>query len=278
MGSPGSRTKLPLASVARWLAPQGLVSLVRARRQPSLELWEGVYTSYDQVPVHGAAYESDAWLLPRIESSAALKRQLDAGLGPTLPIESRYLLLPALASALLSRRSRLSVLDFGGAVGIGYLKLRATFTQLDACEYYVVDNAPTCEAGERLFAGVPRLHFTSTLDGVPAADIVFMSGVLQYLSDFAGTVRDLARRFSPELFLLTLVPVGDFRTFASAQVNLPGTRMPAWFFNLGELQELFEALGYTLRLRSKAELDFTMQGFPSELRLPCMSNLVFARR
>jgi putative methyltransferase (TIGR04325 family) len=147
----------------------------------------------------------------------------------------------------------------------------------DDCEYYVVDNLRSCEEGRRIFAGESGINFLTDVADVSAADVVFMSGVLQYLANYSDVLRDLIRRFDPKLLILTLVPTGSFETFASAQVNLRGSSMPAWFFNRRELEDLVSRLGYRLVFRNAAELEFDMSEFPPSHRLDTMSNLVFAR-
>lgn len=265
------------ATLANWILPKGVADWIRAKRQPSRSLWKGIYDSFDAVPCHGPGYEGDEWLLPRAASTAALKKRLDDAPGQTYPIESRYLLLPACIAGLRASSTNLRILDFGGALGIAYLHLRTAASPLDDCEYYVVDNLRSCEEGRRIFAGDPRIHFRTDAADVPSADVIFMSGVLQYVPNYAEVLHDLTQRFAPKLLLLTLLPVGHFETFASAQINLPGSSMPAWFFGREELEALLSGLGYCLVFRGRAELEFDMDEFPPSHRLDAMSNLVFAR-
>ncbi|HET9956226.1 MAG TPA: hypothetical protein VFQ61_17080, partial [Polyangiaceae bacterium] len=125
-----------------------------------------------------------------------------------------------------------------------------------------------------IFADDQRIEFHEDVSAVPTADIVFMSGVLQYIEDYPGVLRDLTERFHPRLFVLTLLPTGSFPTFASAQVNLEGSTMPAWFFNEAALLDQFGALGYELVLRGAATLEFDMSDFDPAHRLDGMSNWI----
>lgn len=266
-----------VAALAKWILPAGLTHWIRSRRQPSRSLWKGIHDHFRDVPREGPAYEGDEWILGRAAATTDLKRRVYGSPELAPAIDSRYLLLPACIATLRAAHRPIRILDFGGALGVGYLHLRATAGPLDDCDYYVVDNDRSCEEGRRIFEGDPQIRFLADASQVPAADVIFMSGVLQYISDYAGVLNDLTRRFEPALVLLTLMPVGEFATFASAQVNLRGSTMPAWFFNLDELRGLMSGLGYRLVLRSRAELDFDMQDFPASHRLHAMANLVFAR-
>ncbi len=274
MGKSFTRSARDIVSrAARWVLPNGVVTWARERRLPSRQLWSGVYARYVDVPAQGAAYESDAWILPRAQATATLKQAVDRG--SPIASELRYLLLPACAAMLTEPGRELSILDFGGAMGVGYLHFRASWAS-GAYHYHVVDNRRSCEEGRRIFAKDLSVSFHESFDEIERVDIVFMSGVLQYIADYQGVLRALIGRFSPRVLILTLTPVGEFQTFASAQVNLPGSAMAAWFFGRSELKALFAELGYCEVMHTPAELTFDMSNFPSAQRIETMSNLVFA--
>ena len=259
------------------MLPSGIVEWLRAQQRPSEQLWQGVYGHFHDVPVRGLAFESDQWIIQRAEWTRRLKGELAQLESGSRSVESRYLLLPACVAAMAECMGPIRVLDFGGAMGVAYAYFRALVVSSVSFEYNVVDNRRSCLEGTRIFDDDKRVHFFEDLDSVVAADVVLMSGVLQYLGDYRAVVCRIVKRFRPRLFLITLVPVGTFPTYASAQVNLSGTRMAAWFFNSLEIESLFNGLGYCLTFRGTADQAFDMSNFPRSHRLPHMSNLVFVR-
>jgi putative methyltransferase (TIGR04325 family) len=261
--------------IAKWAIPSGVVGWIRERRRPSQRLWQGVYPRFSDVPQEGLAYESDEWILPRTASTASLKEEFEGDASGWSRVESRYLLLPACVAAIARPNTTIRVLDFGGAMGIAYAYFRALLSV--PFEYHVVDNRRCCMEGRTIFRDDGRVHFAEDLSLVSAADVVFLSGVLQYVEDYRGTIELLVGRFRPTMFLLTLLPVGTFPTFASAQTNLPGTRMAHWFFNMSELRSILSTLGYRVSFRSIAEPSFDMSNFPPSHRLTHMSNLLFVK-
>jgi putative methyltransferase (TIGR04325 family) len=262
---------------ARSLVPLGIVELVRAKRTRPPQLWDGIFDNHAAVRQQGSGYRSAQWIAPQADVTTRTAVSVEDA-RETLIAPQRYLLLPACAAVLFKSGSTLRVLDFGGAMGIAYPYFRTLVVPGREFEYYVVDNEESCSAGRVIFNTDPRVRFVPDLSLVPAADVIFLSGVLQYIPDFRQTILDLAQRFEPAAFVLTLTPVGNFPTFASAQTNLEGSILPAWFFNHDEFVELFALAGYDCALRSGAELAFDMGNFPESHRLKAMSNWVFSRR
>jgi putative alpha-1,2-mannosidase len=73
------------------------------------------------------------------------------------------------------------------------------------------------------------------------------------------------------------VPAGDIPTFVSGQLNVPGSVLPVWFFNLQELIGKVEALGYRLAFKSALDRVFDMSNFPPTHQLHRQCNLLFSR-
>jgi hypothetical protein len=81
--------------------------------------------------------------------------------------------------------------------------------------------------GRKLVSADPRISFHESLDeSVGNIDIVFLSGVLQYIRDYKGTLKVLAG-LRPSFILMTYISAGNIPTFASSQVNLRGSVLPA---------------------------------------------------
>jgi putative methyltransferase (TIGR04325 family) len=245
--------------VARW-----------ANKQPFI--WEGVYERFDQVPVIGQGFASDAWLsdMERYTRSAV------AAIGnEKVPenVPQYHALLASLVASSSARPVRL--LDFGGGMGIGFANVRRCTSDGLTLDYLVVDNDESCARGRRLLKDFPAVRFARELPEEPiAVDIVVLSGVLQFVEDYEELLTNLAR-FRPALWLFTFLPAGDIPTFVSAQRNVPGSILPVWFFNIGELVKTIEPLGYKLVLKSALDRVFDMTNFPPTHQLDRQCNLLF---
>jgi putative methyltransferase (TIGR04325 family) len=144
-------------------------------------------------------------------------------------------------------------------------------------EYFVVDNARSCLEGRRLFAGDQRIHFLDHLPAdLPPLQIIYMSGVLQYVEDYPAALQRLAG-YRPDCFLITYLAAGHIPTFAAAQVNLKNNVLPTWFFNRGELCRLMAEAGYHLAYCGASGQALDMRNFPASHRLERMADLLFIR-
>lgn len=242
-------------------------------------LWRGVYESFTEVPERGRGYDSELWIASRVAQMAHLNASYAMGGAPPLSQGFRYAALGLLASLVLEAKGLVRILDLGGALGIGYQQIQRSLNAPPGkIDYYVVDSERSVQEGERLFGGDSSIHFLSSLHPrLEGVDIVFLSGALQYVSDFRGMISVLAEYRAPHV-LLTYLSAGDVPTYASAQVNLRQSVLAAWFINLEELKLGMARAGYHLVYRVSAEPEdrIDMRNFPETHRLEYMTNLLFA--
>ena len=248
--------------VARW-----------ANKEPFI--WDGVYANFGDVPTAGQGFASEAWLedMERYTRAAVDALRNDrASVAPNVP---QY---HALLSLLVASSRPVRVLDFGGGMGVGFANVRRSIAGGMPVEYLVVDNEESCERGRRLLKDFPSVRFMSELprDG-ESVDVMVLSGVLQFVEEYEKLLSELAV-FKPTHWLFTFLPAGEIPTFASAQLNVPGSVLPVWFFNLDELVHKIEALGYELVFKSALDRVFDMSNFPLTHQLPRQCNLLFRRQ
>lgn len=252
-----------------------------ASRSPRQFIWEGIYNQYRDVPSQGAGFDSDEWILNTRQSTAnALESLSRRPNGIPYDIPSYHSLFSLTVALLRQHRERLRVLDFGGGMGLAFVNLLRSLdegTPKPPIDYLVVDNDRSCRDGALLFKELRFVQFSSTLpENLGDVDIVLLSGVLQFVEDYKSVLKRLAA-FNAPYWLFTFVPTGDIPTFASGQKNVPGSTIPVWFFNLGELLEIMRSLGYQLIFKAALERKFDMGNFPESHRLPQQCNLLFHR-
>ena len=252
--------------VARW-----------ANKEPFI--WDGIYESFDRVPVVGDGFASEEWLgdMERYTRKAVTAvRGDDAGVPENVP--QHHALLAMLVATLASLDRPVRVLDFGGGMGIGAANLRRSMKAESVFEYLIVDNEESCERGRRLLRDFSWVEFMPELpQAVRSVDVVVLSSVLQFVNKYEDLLERLAE-VGPSFWLFTFVPAGEIPTFASAQLNVPGSVLPVWFFNLKELIAKVEALGYELICKSALDRVFDMSNFPLTHQLPRQCNLLFRRQ
>ena len=250
--------------VARW-----------ANKEPFI--WDGVYANFGEVPTVGQGFASDAWLTDMERyTQTAVTALRSAGIPANVP--QYHALLSLLAASLPVTERPVRVLDFGGGMGIGFANVRRCMAAEIPLEYLIVDTEESCERGRRLLRDFSSVRFMSELPrDVESVDVIVLSGVLQFVEEYEKLLSDLSA-LRPSFWLFTFLPAGDIPTFASAQLNVPGSVLPVWFFNVNEFVLKVEALGYQLVFKSALDRVFDMSNFPSTHQLPRQCNLLFRRQ
>jgi putative methyltransferase (TIGR04325 family) len=182
-----------------------------------------------------------------------------------------------LAAVAGAGRDRLQILDFGGGVGQAFVHLISTLRGRTSVAYHVVDLEGMCAAGRTLFKNDPRITFHTRLpDLTDGIDIVYASGVLPYMNDYAATLRDLAALRAPYV-LLTRLAAGAFPTYAARQLNLMGQQLAYWFLNMQEIVDLMAATNYVLVHEGQAGPYYNQSNYPQSHRIGRMRSLLFVR-
>jgi putative methyltransferase (TIGR04325 family) len=264
---------MELVATIRRVVSRIMQASTAAAKQALRRDWEGVYTHIRDVPRHGSGFDSDTWIhdTRRLTEAAAAERR---NAGALSGVTNDRALLPLLAAAV-ARRGRLKVLDFGGGLGISFVYLAAVASQLEELEYHIVERAPLCEEGARLFAGDKRVRFHQTLPrSVTDLDIVYLDSALQYVEDYQELLASLCA-LSPRYFLFARCCVGNIPTYATAQTTLTGSSIPWWFINVDEFRSTMESLGYELLFMGHSSTELNQWNFKEEFRLGTARNLLF---
>lgn len=156
---------------------------------------------------------------------------------------------PALYWLLRSMHEGLrSVLDVGGAVGIKFVAFREPLAAFEDLRWTVQDVPAMVEHGRRLAqerGDTQRLAFTDRFDDGEGVDLLFASGVLQYLPQTLGEMLAGWRRLPRRIVINTTAvhPQHEFFT-----VNSLGTAFcPYRIQTQASLVRGLTALGYRLR-------------------------------
>lgn len=141
-----------------------------------------------------------------------------------------------------------TVLDVGGNVGIKYLAFRDALAPWPDLRWTVQDVSAVAEHGRKLAAergDSARLFFTDRFDDGDGCDLLFASGVLQYLPDTLGAL--LANwRTRPRRIVINTTPIHPEASYFT--VNSIGTAFcPYRVQTQAALVRGLAALGYRVR-------------------------------
>lgn len=238
------------AVIRRWI-PRAMRDLFNLWTGHAIR-YRGVYEDWESATLAAGGYAEKA-LFARLEAAAlAVKRgeaawEQDGVLRDRIPADVPVLL--CLARAALARGGRLSVLDYGGALGSTYRQCRAHLPEVSDLKWCIVEQSQLVAAGRRNFQ-TGGLVFEESLEGclqhgIP--DIAILSSVLQYLKDPYELLRRIVR-VPVEYLVVDRHPCSFTKELITVQIvprSLYEASYPSWLFDadkfastLGEHYEL----------------------------------------
>jgi putative methyltransferase (TIGR04325 family) len=164
-----------------------------------------VYPDWESAAAAAGGY-SEKSLVRRLEEAAlAVQRgeatwDQDGVVHDTVP--PNLAVLYCIARVALKRGGKVSVLDYGGALGSQYRQCRALLPELTDLKWNIVEQELIVESGKRNFE-TSDLVFDDNVDSVlkrGTPDVVLLSGVLQYLEQPYALMEWFAR--SPIQYLI----------------------------------------------------------------------------
>ena len=246
------------------------------RPKASAFTWEGVYQSFADSPSHGDPFREE-YAQESADMTRAAMQALAAN--PEAPLSPRDGgLLALIVAEVAMRKGRVRVLDFGGAAGIDYLFVRALTRRNPVdLEYRVVEHGRVCEISRAIHGSDSSIQFETEIDPAARPDIVHASGSICYIDDWRALTSRLIA-LNPVYFLLGNIFVGDFPTFATAQMNVPGAVIPYWFFSREDILRLFDTAGYRMVIEVPTGREYDQSNLPEGRRPSRARNLLFQRR
>lgn len=240
-------------------------------------IWKGVFQNHLALPVLSNSYFDQDLAKETADYTRSLLERLKNQKRIPYHINDENAFLPLISAVILKNKKKISVLDLGGGMGIGFISLLSCIEDIEELDYFVIETPVMCVGGSQLFTEDKRIHFLSEFPSkLPAIDIVFINSALQYFEHYLDILKRLAS-YNPEYFLFIKFSAGHIPTYASAQRNLRGTTSAYWFFNVEEIIEHLSLLGYSLNYKSSISRVYDQDNFPEEYRLHNACNLLFSK-
>ncbi|MDO9009817.1 MAG: methyltransferase, TIGR04325 family [Thiobacillus sp.] len=205
--------------------------------------FEGDFPSWAEASRHASGYDTDAILAKVLEATLKVKRgeavyERDSVVFDQ--IEYVWPVLSGLMWAAARNQGRLSVLDFGGALGSTYFQNRRFLEGLADVRWNVVEQAHYVERGNALVAEGPlRFYFDiATCLAEQAPNVVLLSSVLQYLPDPLGMLDELGR-VGAAVLMIDRTPFASLAENRLLVQHVPASIYPAsypmWVFSDSQL-------------------------------------------
>ena len=216
--------------------------------------FSGRYSSWEEAKKNADGYDTPA-ILEKTKSamreivSGKAKFERDSVLLPRA--EYPWPLISCLLSTAASSHGRLSVLDFGGALGSSYYQCRPFLQHMSELTWAVVEQKHFVEAGRAEFSPKPVSFYESPAEAVLGVqpNLLLLSSVLPYLPNPYARFRELlAMRISTVLVDRTffLRRPGERLTVQKVPEWIYPASYPAWFLDEQKFKKLANEAGYRL--------------------------------
>ncbi len=247
-------------------------------------IWSGVYDQFNQVPKGSAIFDSSLWTeKQRVRALTALEH-MQSGYAIPEGAKSRDYPLPAFLAALLPVRKKISVLDYGGAMGQTYLDILGKIPgAADSMSYFILETQSVVDAIPDKIRALPGLTFLTGIDEIESPiDIVHCGSVLQYIEDWQSFFMKIIEGLSPDTFVLSDLLVGAIPSFVTAQQYYDRVT-PVKCINIEEFYQFWSQTSYALTFRTHyyplaGEDYFPTHDLPPTHRIKTASHLIFSKK
>lgn len=246
-------------------------------------IWEGKYPDFKSALLDstGSGFSGDVYLTKSLRAAEECLASLNSGQPIPAFHKQRSTYLPITTALMLGLKEQISILDFGGGLGIGYMTLAESISNdLERVLYTIVEVPEVCKCGEDLHEG--KVIYTSELPEVRKFDLIYSASALQYIENWQSLLGKFAS-LSPDYILLSDVFAGSITSFVTLQ-NYYESRIPHWFLNLNHLLDTLKEDGYRLSMKNfvtskrlDAEDILPMPNYPEDLRLSQTLHLLFKK-
>jgi|LauGreDrversion4_2_1035121.scaffolds.fasta_scaffold451466_2 putative methyltransferase (TIGR04325 family) len=246
-------------------------------------IWDGMYPDFKSAikDTSGEGFTGDIYRERSLSAALESLQLLETGESIPQFHKQRVTNLPPIIALLLKIHTKISILDFGGGLGIGYMSLVESLgSDVSRIEYTILELEEVCDHGESLLG--KKVRYTSTFPK-EQFDLVLAASSLQYVEDWRNALREMTFT-GTQYILLSDVFAGRINPFVTLQ-NYYGSKIPQWFLNFEELVQELDQLGYELIMKSNCpgrRLDsidiLPMQNFPVDSQIRETLNLLFAKK
>jgi putative methyltransferase (TIGR04325 family) len=239
-------------------------------------IWDGIYAHYRDVPISGEGFDDPRWRQMTLRATRRVIEAYERNGSGAGDMDADHALLNLIAALVARKKGSVSILDFGGGLGVAYVHLKNRLKDLKDLNYCITEGQAVCQYGAELYNGDSRIKFDVRLpDASHEFDIIYISTALQYVEDYRGLLSSLCA-YKADYFLMSNLSAGSFPTYATAQKNLPYTVLAYWFVNRQEIVAAMAEHGYDLIYSRSVSRTYDQSNFPSEYRMGSPCNLLFA--
>ena len=229
-----------------WLPP-AIFRWIRSRRRAE-NRYSGDFATWEQARAECSGYDAAEILAKVLDATLKVKRGEAAFERDSVlfdQVEYAWPVLSGLMWVAARNRGKLSVLDFGGALGSTYFQNRRFLQALPEVRWNVVEQAHYVEAGQANIQDT-QLRFYRTIEECLSEvrpNVVLLSGVLQYLQSPMDII-DGVSGIGADSLIVDRTPFSNLDRDRILIQRVPSTiyaaSYPMWAFSMQKFMGLLE--------------------------------------
>lgn len=216
-------------------------------RRDQEKIWRS-YPSYEDAMMNSTGYDSDLILnktrnaLLKVKNGEAAYERDSVLFGR---IQYAWPLLAGLMWVAARNNGRLNLIDFGGSLGSTYFQNRIFLESLPEVRWNIVEQKRFVDCGKQYFEdGTLRFYYDiKSCLKEQAAKVILFSGVVQYLEDPYGMIREVCDH-GMEYILFDRTSFSatgeDVITVQKTPPSVYEASYPCWFLGLNQFKRSFE--------------------------------------
>jgi len=207
------------------------------------------YSSWEKALKDSDGYDSEVVINKIKESMLKIKEGKAVYARDSFILDKKEYSFPILAILLnivRLKKNKLSVLDFGGALGSHYFQYHEFFGDLDDLKWNIVEQPKLVECGKEFFEN-NQLKFYFDIDTClenEQPDVIFLSGVIQCLDKPDVFIENILKYNFPYILVdrLGLIEgTKDLLTVQKVPPEIYESSYPSWFFNESKFLNYFQS-------------------------------------
>lgn len=190
----------------------------------------------------------------------------------------RYLEFVKIIKKNSKKRHRFNILDVGGGFGLGFYLLKEKL-KINNLNYTIIENYKIINEFKNKNL---QVKYINKINFNNKYDIVNCCSVIQYVNNWKKLVNDLAKTNTKLLYFSDMF-LGKISTYATLQ-NYYDNKIPHWFINFDEFNNLLHDRGYRLIMKKKMltyrlgkKNLLSMNNFSKEDRIKNTLNLLYKK-
>jgi len=228
-----------------------------------------IYQKYEQLKTDTGTYNNDDWVKKQI------KRVKNFDKEEKVSTHRNQLLLSQVEKMPFDN---ITVIDFGGGLGLSYLPLKAA--GYDNIKYKIIEVPKVVLEAKRIYENDENISFHESFNEIDTCpDIVYIRTSLQYAKDPLGILSKIAD-FKPKKIVLCDTSCGDIDTFLTYQL-WGDEKIPYWFLNKEEIVKTLSKKGYAKKSEKVSQSIESNESFkdlkkyPKKHRIKTLINFIF---